>query len=111
MSATPPMPSPTRTCWRLRAAGAPELHLPRQAAAEPEGADVICVHGAWGGRSADADAATRLGEPGAAVKRDIFTPRATPPMHLEAGRHPLHAEVSRFLQAQCSLLQPPQGQP
>jgi pimeloyl-ACP methyl ester carboxylesterase len=58
---------------------------------------MLLVRGAWDPVCDDADAARWLAGVGAAHKQDVVIPAGTHLLHLESGRHALHAAVNRFL--------------
>lgn len=57
----------------------------------------LLVRGAWDSLCDDADAAAWRARLGAAMKPDVVVPEGTHLLHLERGRHALHAVVNRFL--------------
>ena len=60
-------------------------------------APMLLVRGAWDSLCDDADAAAWLGSVGTTLKQDVVIPAGTHLLHLESGRHALHAAVNRFL--------------
>ncbi len=57
----------------------------------------LLVRGAWDSVCDDGDAAVWLAGVGSSVKRDLVIPAGTHLLHLESGRHALHAAANRFL--------------
>ena len=58
---------------------------------------LLLVRGAWDSVCHDGDAASWLAGVGSAVKHDVVVPAGTHLLHLESGRHALHAAINRFL--------------
>jgi alpha-beta hydrolase superfamily lysophospholipase len=58
---------------------------------------LLLVRGEWDSVCDDADATAWLAGVGCRFKQDIVIPAGTHLLHLESGRHALHAAVNRFL--------------
>jgi len=58
---------------------------------------LLLLRGEWDSVCDDADAASWLAGVGSCVKQNVVIPAGTHLLHLESGRHALHAAVNRFL--------------